>query len=424
VAALVVGIVAAATFAVPSDAQTDAVSDPPMVATVFDLPDAVQDPFPLAPGDALAGALELVPEAVRDVPVTGSVVARTEAELEALESTILANRAARDRAIGDIARLTDERQAARSRYTSLRERRRAASFEAEELRTELARLAVAAYVGAGNPGPMLELDAESATEAGRQRAIVDAVDTTLRERLGAAEADAAAAGSEADVVRAELRLVSGQIDEATARRDDAVVQLALAEPELPRVQARYRDQFMLARVDGADFEVVALHAYRNAADRIAEEQPSCGLPWTILAGIGRVESRHGTYGGATLRVDGTTSRRILGVALDGSPGIMLIPDTDGGALDGDAVYDRAVGPMQFIPSTWRMVRRDGNGNGRMDPHNMYDAALAAAVYLCRGGERLSQPAALNRAILTYNRSQPYVNTVLSHHRSYQRLALP
>jgi membrane-bound lytic murein transglycosylase B len=408
----------------PSGAQAEPEPATPIVAAVFDLPVPIIDPFPLAPGDALDGARALIPEAVREVPVTGSVVARTEGELAALEATILTNRTRRDRAIADIVRLTDERQAHRVRYASLRDRRRAASLEAEELRAELGQLAVAAYVGAGNPGPAFELDASTATEAGHQRALVDAVDATLRDRMLAAEAVAATAGAEADQVRTELSLVSGQLDAAAGRRDDAIFQLSMAEPDLPRVQERYRDQFMLSQVDGADFTVVALHAYRTAAERIATEQPPCRLPWTVLAGIGRVESRHGTYGGATLRVDGTTSRRILGVALDGSSGIMLIPDTDGGALDGDPVYDRAIGPMQFIPSTWRMVRRDGSGNGRMDPHNIYDASLAAAVYLCRGGQRLDQPAALNRAILTYNRSQPYVDTVLAHHRGYQRLRLP
>jgi hypothetical protein len=45
---------------------------------------------------------------------------------------------------------------------------------------------------------------------------------------------------------------------------------------------------------------------------------------------------------------------------------------------------RAVGPMQFIASTWRRVQVDGNGDGRGDPDNIYDAALGAAVYLCAG----------------------------------------
>ncbi|MEV5463672.1 lytic murein transglycosylase, partial [Streptomyces cellulosae] len=89
----------------------------------------------------------------------------------------------------------------------------------------------------------------------------------------------------------------------------------------------------------------------------------------------------------------------------------LIRDTDGGAHDGDTAYDRAVGPMQFIPSTWARWGADGNGDGRTDPNNVFDAALAAGRYLCAGGRDLSVPAELDRAILGYNHSTAYLRTV-------------
>ncbi|QGG97063.1 transglycosylase SLT domain-containing protein [Actinomarinicola tropica] len=165
--------------------------------------------------------------------------------------------------------------------------------------------------------------------------------------------------------------------------------------------------------------VVAYDAYRRAADG----QGACGISWTVLAGIGRVESRHGTYGGSRLQSDGTTSPRIIGIPLDGRPGIATITDTDGGAFDGDPVYDRAIGPMQFIPSTWRAFGRDGDGDGRADPHNLYDAAAAAAGYLCRSSGNLGDAGNLNAAILSYNRSQAYVDAVLGHRRDYDRLGL-
>src|SRR5688500_18316671 len=62
---------------------------------------------------------------------------------------------------------------------------------------------------------------------------------------------------------------------------------------------------------------VVLNAYRVAAARMASAKPSCGIDWSILAGIGRVESNHGRYGGAVLNPDGTATPRILGPALDG-----------------------------------------------------------------------------------------------------------
>ena len=105
----------------------------------------------------------------------------------------------------------------------------------------------------------------------------------------------------------------------------------------------------------------------------------------VVVGITRIESRHGTYGGARLLANGDVDRRIVGIPLDGTNNTEVITDTDGGQYDGDPVYDRAVGPMQFIPSTWRRWAQDGNGDGVKDPNNIYDAADAAAHYLCASG---------------------------------------
>lgn len=80
--------------------------------------------------------------------------------------------------------------------------------------------------------------------------------------------------------------------------------------------------------------------------------------------------------GGQVDASGTTTSKILGPALDGN-GFALIKDTDNGAYDGNSTYDQAVGPMQFIPSTWAWAGRDGNGDGKKDPNNIYDAALAA-----------------------------------------------
>ncbi len=151
-----------------------------------------------------------------------------------------------------------------------------------------------------------------------------------------------------------------------------------------------------------------LRAYRAAEASVGRTDPGCRLPWELLAAIGKVESGQ-ARGGAVDR-NGTTLGRITGPPLNGQ-GFALIRDTDGGAHDGDTVYDRAVGPMQFLPSTWARWGADGNGDGRADPNNIFDAALAAGHYLCAGDRNLSRAADLDRAILSYNYSRSYLRLV-------------
>ncbi|MDQ1007469.1 hypothetical protein QFZ82_001954 [Streptomyces sp. V4I23] len=149
-------------------------------------------------------------------------------------------------------------------------------------------------------------------------------------------------------------------------------------------------------------------AYRAAESELAGSAPGCGLRWQLLAAIGQVES--GQAGGGRVAADGTTLTPILGPRLDGH-GFALIRDSDGGRYDGDTEYDRAVGPLQFIPSTWASWGADGNGDGLRDPGNVFDAALAAGRYLCAGGRDLSDAGDLDRALLGYNHSTAYLLTV-------------
>ncbi|MGX1120843.1 putative membrane protein YgcG [Streptomyces ambofaciens] len=151
-----------------------------------------------------------------------------------------------------------------------------------------------------------------------------------------------------------------------------------------------------------------LRAYRAAETAVGGTDPGCRLPWELLAAIGKVESGQ-ARGGAVDR-NGTTLGRITGPPLDGR-GFALIRDTDGGAHDGDTVYDRAVGPMQFLPSTWARWGADGNRDGRADPNNIFDAALAAGHYLCAGDRDLGRAADLDRAVLSYNNSRTYLELV-------------
>lgn len=155
----------------------------------------------------------------------------------------------------------------------------------------------------------------------------------------------------------------------------------------------------------------ALEAYAYAA-RVAEvENPKCHLAWTTLAGIGWVESHHGTYRGSKVLPNGDVEPPIRGLLLDGTMGNMEIADTDGGRLDGDAELDRAMGPMQFIPETWRLYGVDANNDDVINPDNIDDAALSAAGYLCWRGKDLATPKGWMEALRAYNLSDQYARTV-------------
>ncbi|WP_280271366.1 lytic transglycosylase domain-containing protein [Nocardia wallacei] len=170
--------------------------------------------------------------------------------------------------------------------------------------------------------------------------------------------------------------------------------------------------------DALGIPVVALEAYGYAAAVLARSRPDCGIGWTTVAGIARVESKHGSHGGSRLGSDGQVSPPIRGVPLDGSPGVARIVDEHETARAGEPVYVRAEGPFQFLPETWQRWGADANGDGVADPDNIDDAALTAARYLCASGGNLTTPEGWQRALLTYNQSTPYLNKVRLHAAAY------
>ncbi|HJP75572.1 MAG TPA: lytic transglycosylase domain-containing protein [Pseudonocardiaceae bacterium] len=163
----------------------------------------------------------------------------------------------------------------------------------------------------------------------------------------------------------------------------------------------------------------ALTAYMTAQTLLAQRDPGCGINWTTLAGIGWVESHHGQYGGGSIGPDNRETRPIIGPALDGTNGTQRIPDTDHGALDGDTQWDRALGPMQFLPTTWREWGQRASGDGQApDPQNIADAALTAGNYLCRSVGDMTTPANWWKAVYIYNNSDEYGVEVYSAAQAY------
>ena len=306
----------------------------------------------------------------------------------------------------------------------------------EEARDDLRSMAVAAYTShsledVAVVGTFDEMSAGPRRESLRRKVTDDRMRVVEVRKAGWEEAvvareaqdevvDAAAAAR--DDRRIDLQTANAVRDGATEVLD-AATQVVRDRRDvhdrlaLRTVEARYRhrEAKLTAPVIGTDFTLVGLHAYWSASAGAA-----CPTPWWLLAGIGRVESHHGTAQGSRVEADGLTSTPIRGIPLDGGPGIAAIRDTDGGLLDGDTTWDRAVGPMQFIPSTWARWGTDGNGDDVADPHNLYDAAASAALYLCvtaRGS--LLDEAAQRTGLLAYNRSVPYGNLVLATGGSYR-----
>ncbi len=127
------------------------------------------------------------------------------------------------------------------------------------------------------------------------------------------------------------------------------------------------------------------------------EAASCDVDWAVLGGIAGFVSDHGrmfqpppavpltqveAIEAVSRDVESAAPVPIRGDQLDGEDGRLLITDSDQGEVDGDDEYDRAVGPFQFIPTTWAYYATDANGDGVADPDNLEDSAAAAAQLLC------------------------------------------
>lgn len=237
------------------------------------------------------------------------------------------------------------------------------------------------------------------------------------------------------VFAAAAGLIAVLTDGAASRTVDPVIQAAqppveaeVAEPAEASAEpmtsasrvpgpTHPADSRWLSRVSAATgIPRRALSGYASAALTLAREQPGCGLSWNTLAGIGAVESSHGGHQDGQLLDSGLPSAPIRGPALNGD-GLGMIRDSDNGRWDGDANWDRAIGPMQFIPATWRRWGADGNGDGTADPNQIDDAALAAGRYLCASGS-MRTAAGWRAAIYSYNHSDAYVDRVAGFANSY------
>ena len=187
------------------------------------------------------------------------------------------------------------------------------------------------------------------------------------------------------------------------------------QPDAPVAPTQVDPAWVTTMAGRAGIPAAAVRAYANA--QLAEPR-GCKVGWTTLAGIGWVESQHGTIGGRTLGDDGRSSKPVLGPALDGKDFAAIRATPESTAWHGDPTWDHAVGPLQFIPSTWETWGADGDADGVADPNDIDDAAFTAARYLCADGHDLTTGAGWADAVFGYNHAQSYVDAVYAAASSY------
>ncbi|HEY8217352.1 MAG TPA: lytic transglycosylase domain-containing protein [Acidimicrobiia bacterium] len=305
------------------------------------------------------------------------------------------------------------------RIAVLDEMQRQAVVELEAAESERRRLTALVYAKGGTAWQAAALlQTEDAMEAERVSQLGEDFSTALRAAILRSKIARRRASAEA----ARLAVERVAVDERLVAVEEVELPDATREVAVLRVQSA--SSVAGGEVAGLDIPLATLDAYLRAQGTLALERPECGLEWWMLAGIGRVESNHGRYGGTQLGANGDTAPRIIGIPLDGRPGVATIADSDGGMWDGDPVFDHAVGPMQFIPGTWRRYAADGNGDGTQDPHNVYDVAVAAGRYLCNAAGHLGDDGTLTSAYLSYNHSDTYAAHVLYLAREYESIGLP
>jgi membrane-bound lytic murein transglycosylase B len=165
----------------------------------------------------------------------------------------------------------------------------------------------------------------------------------------------------------------------------------------------------------------ALQGYASAALREASEDPGCHVSWTTLAALGSIESNHGTLDGTEIDAGGHPVGLIVGPVLDGRF-YTAVADTDGGRWDGISDWDRAVGPMQILPTMWEAVGADDSGDGVADPNQIDDAAYGAARLLCSSGMDLATAEGWTAAISSYNSATTYRDEVAAKAAAYAAAA--
>jgi hypothetical protein len=183
----------------------------------------------------------------------------------------------------------------------------------------------------------------------------------------------AAAGASVDMAAKATELERARESLAGLRQ-----QLAAAEqsaPVVPVAPPPSTEPFSSPRAGG----LAATTIPADYLSRYGRAAATCrGLPWTVLAAVGAVESAHGL------------------TAAEG--------------VHSGANFAGAMGPMQFLAGTWAAYGVDGDGDGVRNVYDPDDAIFGAANYLCASGA--GNVTTLRSALWHYNHADWYVEMVL------------
>ncbi len=319
--------------------------------------------------------------------------------------------------------------AAAAQLAELQGREYQAALNLVQARDRLRRLAVNDFVAGGDSATELGLVLQSGSfdELGRRQELVGVVSDEMHQAIVAYRAAQQQAAGAARSAAGAVSQSEGSLNSAESAAGLTRAQLASAQSRLQSAQATLAVAQLAAPAPGTDIPQIVLQAYQHAADVTAMINPSCHLSWQDVAALGRIESGHAQHGSTRIAANGDTYPPILGPPLDGTSGNAALPLPPISYYDGPGPWEEAVGPMQFLPTSWASVAMSGGTDTTPDPNNVFDAALGAANYLCRAvgpGGRLDTAAGLQTAYFSYNHSASYVAEAMSNVNYYGATLIP
>ncbi len=193
----------------------------------------------------------------------------------------------------------------------------------------------------------------------------------LRQRKAESQVSVSGPGTKKDQM--EERIAQLEVADEAGEITRPPATTSYGGPEIQEQQFLIASEDIVARsVEPIPYERY-VQIYKTAAKRYGFEED-----WHVLAAVGKIESDHGQN---------------------------LGPSSAG-----------AMGPMQFLPSTWTEYGADGNGDGEANIMDPEDAIPAAASYLQAGGA----PEDWCAALYTYNHAGWYVREVLGVAETYRQ----